>query len=104
MRCCLSLILVIGLASWYGFEEGPTTANGEKWNPMGYTCASNIHPFGTRLKVTNMDNGKSVVVRVNDRGGYDRKGRIIDLSQASFSKIADLNQGLAKVKVEKEQN
>ena len=99
MRHLLALF-IIGLASWYSYEEGPITANGEKWDPEGLTCASYDYPFNTYLKVTNLDNSKSIVVRVNDRGGYKKLGRVIDLSQESFRRIAPLEEGLVRVKVE----
>lgn len=63
------------------------------------TCASNTHKMGTKLKVTNKANGKSVTVRVTDRGGFSKYGRTLDLSKAAFAKIADVKQGLAKVDI-----
>jgi rare lipoprotein A len=71
---------LIGIASWYGHESGNRTANGEKFNPMALTAAHRHLPFGTRVKVTNLKNNKSVIVRINDRGPFVR-GRIIDLSK-----------------------
>lgn len=67
------------------------------------TCAMWNVPFGQRIKVTNKDNGKSVIVRVNDRGPhkrYVRKGRIIDLSRGAFRKIASLKKGLVYIELE----
>ena len=88
------------VVSWYGRGfEGKTTASGYLFDSKQFTCASNSHPFGTVLKVTNVDNGKSVVVVVTDRGGFTKLGRDIDLSRAAFSKIANLNAGLIKVKI-----
>jgi len=92
-----------GIASWYGGKEklNRYTASGEIFDPEGYTCASWYYPFETYLKVTNLRNGKSVIVRVNDRGPAKRLGRIIDLTKRAFSEIEDLRRGLIRVKVEK---
>lgn len=73
-----------GTASWYG--SGHRTANGERFNPNGLTAAHRSLPFGTRLRVTNETNGRSVVVRINDRGPFVG-GRIIDLSRGSAAAI-----------------
>ena len=64
------------------------------------TCASNTFKFGTKLKVTNKENGKSVTVRVTDRGGFTKLGRIIDLSKGAFSQIASTSKGIITVLVE----
>lgn len=87
------------VASWYDYH-GRTTANGEKFDRESHTCASRRYAFNTVLKVTNLKTGKSVLVRVNDRGPYIR-GRNIDLSRAAFARLAPLDQGLLKVKIEK---
>lgn len=63
------------------------------------TCASNTHKMGTKLKVTNRDTGKSVSCKVNDKGGFSKYGRTLDLSRAAFAKIADLKHGLVKVDI-----
>ena len=63
------------------------------------TTASNSHKMGTKLRVTNVANGKSVVVRVNDTGGFKKYGRTLDLSRGAFSKIADIQSGIIKVKI-----
>jgi len=91
------------IASWYGGGEklNKYTANGEIFDPKKLTCASWDHPFDTRLKVINAENGKSVIVRVNDRGPNKRLGRAIDLTKLAFSKIADTRKGLAFVRIEK---
>jgi rare lipoprotein A len=73
-----------GLASSY--SEPQSTASGERFNPNEMTAAHKTLPFGTRVRVTNRHNGKSVVVRINDRGPYVR-GRIIDLSRAAARAI-----------------
>lgn len=67
-----------GAASWYG--SGARTANGERFNPNGMTAAHRSLPFGTRVEVRNVRNGRSIVVRINDRGPFVR-GRIIDLAR-----------------------
>ncbi|MBI3314228.1 MAG: septal ring lytic transglycosylase RlpA family lipoprotein [Candidatus Omnitrophica bacterium] len=90
-----------GLASWYS-ESDPHinkyTANGEVFRSSKKTCASWDYAFGSRLKVTNLENGKSVVCVVNDRGPSKRfKNRIIDLSKSSFRQIADAKAGLIRV-------
>ena len=82
-------------ASYY--DEGQTTANGEAFNPEALTAAHKTLPFNTRVRVTNPDNGKSVVVRINDRGPFV-DGRCIDLSRAAFRAIASLSQGELTVK------
>lgn len=94
------LAALVGIASWYGPElEGRPTASGEPFDPAALTAASWHHPFGTRLEVTNLSTGESVEVRVNDRGPARRLRRVIDLSQESFSRIADLDQGLVRVEI-----
>jgi rare lipoprotein A len=81
----------------YGYVAGRMiTANGERFYPSAMTTAHPSLPFGTRLKVTNQGNGKSVVVRVNDRGPY-YGGRILDLSTGAFSQIASTSRGVAYV-------
>lgn len=77
---------LVGVASWYGYESGPRTASGEYFNPKKFTAAHRHIDFGTKVKVTNLKNNKSVVVTVNDRGPY-AKGRIIDLSKAAAKAI-----------------
>lgn len=91
----------IGLASWYGIESGTHTANGEKWLPNNLTGASWYVPFNTNLRIENLANGKSVVVRVNDRGPSKRlrPKRIIDLSEGSASIIGMLHSGVTRVSV-----
>lgn len=80
--------------------HGHKTANGERFNQNAMTCASNTHKFGTHLKVTNTANGKSVVCRVNDRGGFGKYGVTLDLSKGAFAQIAPLSQGRARVTIE----
>jgi rare lipoprotein A len=87
------------LASHYGIGDGyhgQTTANGERFNAYGNSVAHKWLPFGTRLRVTNQRTGKSVIVRVNDRGPYIA-GRDLDLSYGAFSTIASPSQGVARI-------
>lgn len=87
--------------TYYGDKfHGRKTASGEKFNQNAMTCASNKHAFGTYLKVTNSANGKSVVCRVNDRGGFSKYGVSVDLSKAAFSKIASLAKGRVRAVIE----
>lgn len=87
-----------GIASWYGPGfQGRKTANGERFNTHEMTAAHKTLPFNTLVKVTNLENGSSVIVRINDRGPYVR-GRIIDLSNAAKNEIQ--MGGLAKVRIE----
>ncbi len=89
-----------GMASWYGKKfNGRPTASGEIFDMYKLTAAHKKLPFGTRVRVTNLKNGKSVVVKVNDRGPFVR-GRIIDLSYAAAKKIKMINDGVVKVRVE----
>lgn len=88
-----------GPASWYGPGfHGRKTASGERYNQNALTAAHRTLPFGTNVSVTNLENGKSVIVRINDRGPYVR-GRIIDLSKAAAIKIGLTGRGVADVKV-----
>ena len=88
-----------GKASWYGdFFHGKKTASGEKYNMRDLTAASKTLPFGTIVRVKNLSNGKSVKVKINDRGPYV-EGRMIDLSRAAFKKISPLEVGVLNVKV-----
>lgn len=89
-----------GLASWYGDKEhGNLAASGERFSKYDYTAAHKSLPFGTIVRVTNLENGKDVVVNINDRGPFIR-GRIIDLSYSSAKSIDLVRTGVAKVKVE----
>jgi rare lipoprotein A len=85
-----------GIASVYSYETGSGTASGERLNPQGLTAAHRTLPFGTRVRVTNNRNGRSVVVRINDRGPFKR-GRIIDLTPAAASQLGI--SGLASVTI-----
>lgn len=89
-----------GVASWYGPGfHGRTTANGERYNMNELTAAHKSLKFGTKVRVTNENNGKSVVVRINDRGPYIGS-RIIDLSKGAAQAIDMIGSGTAAVKVE----
>ena len=91
---------VVGSASWYGGKfHGRTTANGERFDMNALTAAHKTLPFGTKVRVTNEANGKSVVVRINDRGPYAGR-RIIDLSRAAAGKVGMMQSGVAKVKLD----
>ena len=95
--------IIKGKASWYSQNDPGillTTANMERFDDSLLTCAMWDLPFNTILKVTNLENGKSVLVRVNDRGPARRLNRPIDLTKEAFSRIADLDKGLADVSVE----
>jgi rare lipoprotein A len=85
-----------GFASWYGL--GGQTASGEYIDPVALTAAHRTLPFGTRVKVENLDNGRSVVVRINDRGPFIA-GRDIDLTRAAAEKLDFIGEGVAKVRM-----
>lgn len=88
-----------GEASWYGPGfSGRRTASGERFNPKSLTAAHRTLPFGTRLKVTNKENGKSVVVKVNDRGPFIG-GRVLDLSKAAALRIGLTSTGTGQVEM-----
>ncbi len=90
-----------GTASWYGYESGRMTANGEVFNPEGLTAAHRTLPIPIFAQVTNLENGRSVIVRVNDRGPFAATGeRIIDLSAGAAKRLGYYGKGLAKVRVE----
>jgi rare lipoprotein A len=99
-----------GIASWYGYETvqkgGYMTANGEAFNPNGLTAAHKYLPLPTHVKVTNLENDRSIIVRVNDRGPFPSEenqesgDRIIDLSMGAAKKLGFYEKGTAKVKIE----
>ena len=89
-----------GRASYYARRfHGKRTASGERFNMNAMTCAHRKLPFGTHVKITNKANGRSVILRVNDRGPY-AKGRIVDVSYAAAKKLGMIRSGTAKVKLE----
>ena len=83
-----------GKASWYAL--GSRTASGERMNPSAMTAAHRSLPFGTKVRVTNKRNGKSVVVRINDRGPFIR-GRVLDVSKGAANELGFVNAGHAPV-------
>lgn len=88
-----------GTASYYGRElAGNRTANGERFDPDAMTGAHRTLPFGSRVRVTNLSNGQSVIVRINDRGPFGR-GRVIDVSHAAASEIGMIRSGTARVRM-----
>jgi rare lipoprotein A len=88
------------MASWYGPGfHGNRSASGERYNQNALTAAHRSLPFGTKVRVTNVRNGRSVVVRINDRGPHIR-GRIIDLSAAAARIVGVMQSGVAPVRVE----
>lgn len=88
-----------GLASYYGDElAGNRTASGERFDPGAMTAAHRTLAFGSKVRVTNMANGQSVVVRINDRGPFGR-GRVIDISHAAAREIGMHRSGTAKVRM-----
>jgi len=100
-----------GIASWYGYETlqkkgGYMTANGEAFNPNGLTAAHKYLPLPTHVKVTNLENHRSIIVRVNDRGPFPSEqnpksgDRIIDLSAGAAKRLGFYGKGTARVKVE----
>lgn len=87
-----------GLAAYY---RGGRTASGDVTGPNDYTAAHRTLPFGTRVLVTNLSNGRSITVRINDRGPYGR-GRIIDVSTAAARVLGMIGSGTAKVRVDRQ--
>jgi len=98
---CLSVFAAQeGIASWYGGKfQGRTTANGEIFDTNKFTAAHKTLPFGTMVKVTNLENGSTTIVRINDRGPFI-PGRIIDLSRAAAMEIGMTGRGIARVRIE----
>jgi rare lipoprotein A len=93
-----------GIASWYGYETyrqkgGHMTANGEAFDPNGLNAAHKYLPLPTFVKVTNLENHRSIILRVNDRGPFV-EGRIIDLSAGAARKLGFYDKGTARVRVE----
>lgn len=90
----------VGFASWYGGKfHGRQTASGETYDQDDMSAAHRTAPFGTLVRVTNLDNGESTIVKINDRGPFV-KGRIIDLSREAASRLRMLKTGTARVKLE----
>lgn len=115
MKRLFSLIIVfIAILSVFSFKEntktstasyyhdkfnGKRTASGEIFDNDGLTAANKTLPFGTKVRITNMKTGRSVIVRVNDRGPFN-KNRAFDLSKAAFREIADMNTGIIPIEYE----
>ncbi|CAA6809955.1 MAG: Rare lipoprotein A precursor [uncultured Sulfurovum sp.] len=92
--------LEVGNGSWYGEKyHGRTTANGETYNMYALTAAHKTLPFNTMVKVTNLKNNRSIIVRINDRGPFVR-GRIIDLSYGAAKALDYITDGVVKLRVE----
>ena len=92
--------LQVGTASYYSDKfDGGRTASGERFDQGKLTCAHSSLPFGCRIRVTNLHNNKTVDVKVNDRGGFSKHGRMIDLSKAAAREIGMVGKGTAKVEV-----
>lgn len=95
----LSKYETVGVASWYGKPyHGRRTASGEVYNMNQLTAAHPTLPFGTRVTVTNLENGRTVVLTINDRGPFG-ENRIIDVSRKAAGQLGFLTQGLARVRV-----
>jgi rare lipoprotein A len=91
---------VVGRASWYGeFHHGQLTASGETFDMMQLTAAHRTLPLGTRLRVTNLENGRMVRVRVNDRGPYV-DGRVVDLSLGAARALDMVERGVVPVRLD----
>ena len=90
----------VGKASFYAHRfHGRSTASGETYDESKMTAAHRTLPFGTRVRVTNLENGRAVTLRVNDRGPH-RKGRVIDVSYKAAKRLGFVRDGIARVKVE----
>jgi rare lipoprotein A len=90
----------VGMASWYGPGfHGRKTASGERFDQNDMTAAHRKLPLGTEVKVTNLENGRSITVEINDRGPY-AKGRVLDLSKAAARRLGMVENGVAKVRIE----
>jgi rare lipoprotein A len=90
---------IVGFASWYGQRHhGRSTASGERYDMHRLTAAHRTLPFGTRLRVTSVENGRSVVVRVNDRGPHVA-GRLLDLSYAAAKTLGMVGDGVTRVEL-----
>lgn len=95
-----SAVTAVGPASWYGPQfHGRQTANGERFDMNQMTAAHRTLPFGTKVRVTNRSNGRSVVVRINDRGPFVGN-RVIDLSRGAAQTVGMIDSGVALVKLD----
>ena len=111
MGACMALLSIVlftggkaeaapqcGKASWYSTEDGFNTASGDRLSPAGMTAAHRTLPFGTNVRVDNLANGRSVVVRINDRGPFVG-GRVIDVNKAAAQILGLISSGVARVKL-----
>lgn len=89
----------LGYASWYGPESGNQTANGERFRPGAVTAAHTTLPLPTYVEVTALDTGRTILVRINDRGPFAGRGRIIDLSKGAAEQLGIRASGIAAVRV-----
>lgn len=91
-----------GYATWYGSnaQQGGPTASGERFDRNAMTAAHRTLPLGTIVRITNKKNGRTVQVRINDRGPYGNKSRIIDVSEAAARKLDMIDAGVVPVRVE----
>jgi len=90
----------LGYASWYGNESGPKTASGERFQPDGISAAHTTLPLPTYVEVTSLDSGRTILVRINDRGPFNSgRKRIIDLSRGAAELLGIRRQGIAPVRV-----
>lgn len=90
---------MLGYASWYGSESGNRTANGEHFRPKWITAAHVSLPLPSYVEVTALDTGRTILVRVNDRGPFSGRGRVIDLSRGAAEELGVRAQGHAAVRV-----
>lgn len=90
------------VASWYGaeYQNRPVACGGERFNPAALTAAHPSLPCGTRVRVVNPANNRSVIVRINDRGPFTGR-RSIDLSRAAFQRLAPLSRGVIRVRLQR---
>ncbi len=92
---------ITGKASWYGGKfHGRKTASGERFDKNALTAAHRTLPFGTRVRVTNLKNKKSVVVRITDRGPFGRRERIIDVSEAAATRLGMKRAGVVRIRLQ----
>lgn len=92
----------VGSATWYGRQHhGRKSADGSVFDKNALTAAApKRYSLGTILRVTNLENNLSTVVKVTDRGGFERRGHLIDLSESAFRQIASIRKGVVKVRIE----
>ncbi|UJR80605.1 Endolytic peptidoglycan transglycosylase RlpA [Sandaracinus amylolyticus] len=92
---------MVGAASYYHDSlAGRSTASGEPYDPTEYTAANRDLPFGTVLRIVRIDTGRSVIVRVNDRGPFGRRRRLLDLSRAAAEELGMIERGVVRVRAE----